>query len=122
MINRLKYCARCRDNYPFAGVKTMSNKEIAIYDCALELWGHESQIDMTIEECAELIQALMKYRRKQGDHDEALESVIEEIADVEIMLGQMKVLFDFQGNKVEYAKRRKLRRLEEMIYDAKGEG
>lgn len=101
---------------------TVSSYDIDIYDRALALWGHEAQIGMAIEECSELIKALCKYQRKQGDFDEAYEAVIEEIADVEIMLGQMKVLFDFDGSKVGLVKREKLRRLERMIDDAERKG
>lgn len=56
---------------------------------AIETFGEESQIDMCIEECAELINALEKYRR--GRNDKA--DVITEIADVQIMCEQMQLLF-----------------------------
>ncbi|GEM_PF-6767818 len=39
----------------------MDEKEI--YQAALDNWGYESQIDMMIEECAELIDALQKLKR-----------------------------------------------------------
>ena len=56
---------------------------------ALELYGSRSQIDMCIEECAELINALEKYRR--GRNTKA--DVITEIADVFITCHQMQELF-----------------------------
>lgn len=57
---------------------------------ALEKWGADAQIEMCIEECAELIDALCKYRRGRCGQ----EHVAEEIVDVVIMMGQMSILFD----------------------------
>lgn len=58
---------------------------------AVEKWGSESQIDMCIEECSELIQALCKYKRNSiGD----ISNLKGELADVFIMVRQMKMIFD----------------------------
>lgn len=63
---------------------------------ALDNFGSEAQIDMCIEECAELINALEKYRRGRVSKAE----VITEIADVQIMCEQMQELFgDEETNK-----------------------
>ena len=51
-----------------------------------DYYGLDNQTDKTIEECAELIQALAKL--------ESRENTIEEIADVQIMLKQMLYLLD----------------------------
>jgi NTP pyrophosphatase (non-canonical NTP hydrolase) len=59
---------------------------------AIEKWGIDSQEDMMIEEMSELIKAILKYRRKPED-DEKYENVCEEIADVNIMLKQMKTYY-----------------------------
>lgn len=58
---------------------------------AVEKWGNEMQIDVCIEELSELIQALCKYKRNKPH---ALSNVKEEMADVFIMLRQMKMIFD----------------------------
>lgn len=62
-------------------------------------YGYEAQSNQLIEECAELIQAVNKYRRARGLGQvtpEALigakNNLIEEIVDVEIMLEQIKYL------------------------------
>ena len=55
---------------------------------AVELWGPEFQKDMCIEECAELIHAIQKNRRGRATIDDMLE----EIADVQIMLIQMRII------------------------------
>lgn len=58
---------------------------------AITKWGNEVQIDVCIEELSELIQALCKYKRNKPH---ALSNVKEEMADVFIMLRQMKMIFD----------------------------
>lgn len=57
---------------------------------ALKEWGAESQLDMVIEECAELIDAIQKWRRKRVDSVR----VLEEGVDVELCLTQLKLMLD----------------------------
>lgn len=57
-----------------------------------EHYGIEVQARQTMEECAELIQALNKHLRL-GNYETVL-AIAEEIADVQIMLEQMKIYFD----------------------------
>jgi NTP pyrophosphatase (non-canonical NTP hydrolase) len=54
---------------------------------AILTYGHDNQQDMVIEECSELIQAILKKRRKANL--ENLQNLIEETADVFIMINQM---------------------------------
>ena len=63
-----------------------------ILTAALEEWGVKSQIDVTCEECAELIKKLMKLGRKHNGS--TLAEVAEEMADVRVMLDQMEIAFD----------------------------
>lgn len=79
--------------------------ENAICNTALEHYGVHSQIVKCMEECGELIQALA--RKLSGEHNE--ENVAEELADVEIMLMQMKMAFGRQ--KVYRVRAQKLARL-----------
>lgn len=58
-------------------------------EAALEYYGVHHQIVKCMEECGELIQALA--RNLSGEHNE--ENVAEELADVEIMLMQMRIAF-----------------------------
>ncbi len=67
------------------------SEEQRIYRDALRLWGTDSQVDICIEELAECIQALVKHRRKE--RGSTREEVAEEIADADICLSQMKLLF-----------------------------
>ena len=60
-------------------------------------YGKEPQIGIAQEECAELIQALSKIRRK-GETMKALDNLIEEIADVNIMCAQLEELFGVRAS------------------------
>lgn len=92
-------------------------KEIEIYEQAISRWGGISQSDMMVEECAELIQALNKFKRAKGDENlsKCWDNILEEIADVEIMLNQMKVLFNRDGKEIQKWKEIKLERLKKRI-------
>ena len=79
-----------------------------------DAYGYESQSRQCIEEMAELTQAINKLWRKQqwGTGMEMLEArfdVLEEIADVKIMIEQMEYLLDGIGD-IEPKMRRKLYR------------
>jgi len=86
-----------------------------IYKKAVKQWGKPMQIIMALEEMSELTKELTKNLRGK---DNTIQ-VCEEIADVEIMLEQLKVIFDNKqwkdGTTVEIAKREKLKRLADMV-------
>ena len=63
-------------------------KEQDVLQMALETFGPEAQTLMVFEEMSELQKELCKHAR--GKHN--WESIADEIADVEIMLEQMKIL------------------------------
>ena len=60
-------------------------------------YGKEPQMGVAQEECAELIQAISKVRRK-GETMETLNNLIEEIADVSIMCAQLEELFGVRAS------------------------
>lgn len=60
-----------------------------LYKATLEKWGEDAQYDQAVEECAELIAALKHFRRGKIDH----QAVIDELADVTLMLGQLSWMF-----------------------------
>ena len=93
-----------------------------IYEEALSLKGEMSQIDITIEEAAELIQRLIKYKRINEGYDKmlAIENITEEMVDTLIMIEQMIVTFDVK-KKFDEIKIKKLERLR-MRLDACKEG
>lgn len=62
---------------------------------AWKTFGEDAQLDMLVEECAELIQAVNKYKRAKAQGvsirvDNAKNHLAEEITDVENMLFQVK--------------------------------
>ena len=87
------------------------NKE-EIYRQALEKWGADLQIVMVFEEMSELQKELCKSLRGKENRIE----IAEEIADVEIMLEQMKIYFSIEEaveKYREYKIERLAKRLEE---------
>lgn len=81
-------------------------------------YGYESQSRQCIEEMAELTQAINKAWRMGNDFDNLLvqkRNIKEEIADVYIMLEQMKYLLNIYEDDIETIINRKiLRQLERM--------
>lgn len=76
-------------------ITTIENKLRNIAD----FYGQESQLNQTVEECGELVQAIAKYNRAAGrgydtnvTPEEAKEHLIEELADVQMMVCQMVYL------------------------------
>jgi hypothetical protein len=82
-------------------------QEQELYRQALKLWGTESQLDMVVEECAELINAIQKYRRHRAHRLQ----IAEEIADVQNVINQFKPLYP----EYEQIRQEKLIRLENLI-------
>jgi NTP pyrophosphatase (non-canonical NTP hydrolase) len=68
-----------------------TDNEVAAMYAAAEKWGLNAQCDQTIEECAELIVALGKHVKRSLGTD-SLDKVLDEIADVEMMLAQMRLM------------------------------
>ena len=83
-----------------------------ILRAAIKAWGKQSQINMLHEEIGELLQAVNKYDRKSTT--ETWENLVEEIADVEIMLEQLKLMIKGKAG-VHSIKREKLERLKQRI-------
>jgi len=82
--------------------------ETDIYAEALQRWGLKSQLGLLAEECGELIAMINRWQRGRTGED----SVAIEAADVEIMLGQLRLIM---GSQIDAAKRLKLARLEKRL-------
>lgn len=78
-----------------------------IYKEALSQWGENAQMVMAIEEMSELTKELAV---RVNMRDYKYGNIIEEISDVEIMLEQLKEIFDCVKD-VAYMKEEKLHRL-----------
>ena len=96
----------------------MEFKKINVLKEAIETFGISAQVDMAIEEMSELTKALCKERRIrlqfQPEHTKAQANVIEEIADVAIMLEQLLIIFD-KDNEIQKEVDYKIDRLEQRL-------
>lgn len=82
-----------------------------VYEKAIEKYGKEMQFIVAIEELAELQKELAKSLRGIGDKGR----ITEEIADVEIMISQIKKILGIQEKYIENEKDFKLKRLSERL-------
>ena len=91
----------------FVESHVLDGKTIQIAD----YYGKEPQLGMAQEECAELIQAINKVRRK-GETKDAIYHLAEEIADVRIMCAQLMHLYRIVGSVTIISNRKLDRQLE----------
>lgn len=82
----------------------------ALLDRAITAYGAPAQIDMAVEEMAELTKALCKVKRVScaAEAKAVLENVVEEMADVQIMLDQLRIIFHRSTEEIEEAKLERL--------------
>ena len=89
-------------------------QELKIYNEAIDFFGVESQKIMVIEEMSELTKELCKELRNRGD----VAHIAEELADVEITLAQLKMIYNIH-QAVEEQKDYKLNRLAKNMAELK---
>ena len=82
-----------------------------IYKRALKTWGKEPQMLQVIEEMSELTKEILKNINRKKDN---LNEIIEETADVEIMLEQLKCCYNIK-QQVEDYKAQKLLKIEKRL-------
>ena len=82
-----------------------------LLDGAIRKYGEDAQVIKAAEECAELSAALLQCRSRGTEA--SYEHACEEIADVGIMLSQLKRIFD--EDKISKYESAKLKRLSERI-------
>ena len=85
-------------------------KEHDIFRSAIETYGEVMQIIVAFEELSELQMELCKHLRGIGSQ----ENIAEEIADVEIMMEQMKMLFNCETSVLQ-VREKKIKRLKERM-------
>ena len=85
-------------------------QEKQVFNRIIAFFGDESQKIMAIEEMSELIKELTKELRDRGD----VEHIAEEIADVEIMLSQLKIIYNVH-DKVASVRDYKLNRISKIM-------
>ena len=84
-------------------------EDIQIFKRAIAIYGSEAQERQAVEECAELIQAI-NHKHRGREHN-----IEEEIADVEIMLEQLKIINNCH-EKVKSIKEFKIKRLYQRVF------
>ncbi|SIS72740.1 MULTISPECIES: nucleoside triphosphate pyrophosphohydrolase family protein [Chryseobacterium] len=84
-----------------------------IYLKAIEKWGVRAQYEMAQEEATELALAVRKHIR--NNNEESFKNLVEEVADVKIMIEQMEMINPLLGLKVEEMIAKKVNRLEKRV-------
>ena len=82
-----------------------------IYERALNSWGRDTQMLQVIEEMSELTKEILKNVNRQKDN---MAEIVEETADVEIMLEQLKCCYGIAQD-VENYKAQKLLKIEKRL-------
>lgn len=77
-----------------------------IYYRALKTWGKNPQMLQVIEEMSELIKEILKNVNRGKDN---ISEIIEETADVEIMLEQLKCCYNIKQEVEDYKKQKLLK-------------
>lgn len=85
----------------------MADREVL--ETAISVYGAKNQELVAIEECCELCVAI-NHKQRGREHN-----ISEEIADVEIMLEQLKII-NKCGSDVDKIKKEKIARLEQRLY------
>lgn len=95
-IANLKKYIPIRRIIDMAEIKMDAAREVAIMEKALDFYGSRHQEDVAIEEMAELTKAILKMRRRFLDGvaiEQAVAAIREELADVNIMLSQLELIY-----------------------------
>lgn len=87
-----------------------------VYRESIEQYGVPAQVDMAIEEMAELTKALLKFRRFGWSENslDYLENIYEEIADVKIMIRQLEMIYDSNNDVQVWIDRKVMRQIERL--------
>lgn len=89
---------------------------ISILEKAIRYYGRQHQQTKAVEELAELQTAILKSLDGRCD----MKNIVEEIADVEIMLAQLKKMFLIKPEELDLIKAEKILRLKRRMELEKG--
>ncbi len=81
------------------------------FERALKAWGKEPQMLQVIEEMSELTKEILKNINRKKDN---INELIEETADVEIMLEQLKICYNITDDVAKY-KTEKLKKIDQRL-------
>ena len=133
--DRLEFICKKREDY-LANRKSAGNKydmrlqdEMSLHFSfpqvnsmrkALAVWGEAAQVGMAVEECAELIVALQKYINRTPEPD-TINNVLDEMADVEMMLAQMRLTLGISDEMLSKRVNQKFSKLDAYLKKDKGQ-
>ena len=82
-----------------------------VYKVAIAHYGIDNQLNVAVEEMSELTKEIIKSKRGYDNRDH----ILEELADVSIMLEQLMVIYNLSIKEVIDVRKAKLKRLERRI-------
>lgn len=88
----------------------MSTEQLRHLKTIVEHYGTENQLGKAEEELDELIEQVVLAKENMA----SLEEIIDEIADVEVMINQLKIIFDCFGEveeRIDFKIKRQLKRM-----------
>lgn len=91
-------------------MKKLVNAE-EIYNKTINVYGKEAQMYKLTEECGEYITALNQFK----DGRITISDLIEELVDIDVLIDQMKIIFEDRISEWYHIKERKLKRLRDRI-------
>lgn len=94
----------------YGGMIVEKVKETRTLEEAIHKYGNEAQIKMLLEEMSELQKEVCKFWRGKDN----LKEIADEVADVEIMLAQAKMIFGIEDAVAQH-RAAKIRRLENRL-------
>ncbi len=89
----------------------MKHTEKEILTKAIQTWGKQAQVLMVLEEMAELQKEILKNINRGKEN---VAELVDEITDVEIMLTQLKMIYDVE-NQVQNHRPEKLEKIEKRL-------
>ena len=92
----------------------MTQAEKDLYERNIQYHGIEQETTIAMEECSELIQAISKCKR-YGFVDKHRDNLIEEIADVLIIINELQLIYDISNDDIENIKKYKIDRMDYRI-------
>ena len=92
----------------------MTQTEKDLYERNIKYHGIEQETTIAMEECSELIKAISKCKR-YGCVDKYRDNLIEEIADVLIVINELQLIYDISNDDIENIKNTKMDRMDYRI-------
>lgn len=89
----------------------MIEDRLKFYQKVIVAYGTRAQLNVAIEEMSELTKEICKFIRGAKNRD----AIVEEMADVQIMLEQIQIMFGISTDEIYNAKNFKLERLKKRL-------